>query len=169
MGQANPEIACRRVFEEDLTFYKAVIDTLKVPVFVVNQIGIFVYANKAATLVTGYDYADIVMMRFVDLFPAPNGDDPFELLLAGNFECRAKFKHKEELHIPVTIKAYNFSKNEKRKFYYQIILKDFFLEPDELGTLYTPLVTLATHIKKVNDELEQSIRQLSLSINPSTD
>lgn len=158
MNNNQLEMACKRIFDNDLQFYKSVVEELKIPVLVVNDIGIVIYGNRATCLLTGYKYAELPLLRFVDLVPMPNNADLFQILETRTLEYRAKLKHKEGALIPITIKAYNFTKHEKRKFHYQVILKNFYIAPDELSSLYKPLEQLATQIKKANNDLEKQLK-----------
>lgn len=151
------EITVNKIFDSDLSFYETALYQMKIPILIIDSNGNFLYGNRAALLITGYTEAELIQLRFSDLFAVETGDTFSLLKSQKTLECRTNFKHQENVTIPATVKIYGVMSYEKRKHYYQIILKDMYLDEKLLIDLKTPLETITQLIKNINDRLEGSL------------
>jgi len=155
----SEQVIVNKVFENDLSVYSDALQHMRFPILLMDKKGDFVYANRAALLLTGYTKEEFIKLSFGDLFNTDRPDDIISLLASNqSVECTVNFVHGENIQIPAEIKAYGIRSHEKRNFYYQILLKN--IHDVAALLLEKPLDSLTARIKEFNVELEQISQKL---------
>ncbi len=65
----NLELQNRRRTEEELKLRSMILDNAKIPIFLINSRGDFLFANEAASTVYGYDQEELLNMNLRQLLP----------------------------------------------------------------------------------------------------
>ena len=163
------EIAVKTVYDQDLSFYKEFIQTLKIPILLIDENGHIIYSNRAVQLLTGYTENELRSMIFDDLFASGDKDKKIfdKIKMINNIDGIIKVRHQESPEIAAKIKMYDFRPNNRRSHYYQVILRDFYYDQD-IDTLRKPLSLVTEQLKKMNDELEHQLEELKKDAGIST-
>jgi len=151
-----------KIFDVELDVYSELYN-LRLPFLLMDSKGNFKFANRAALLITGYSDAELKALSFNDLFSA-NVPDPLSVLNNNSgLDCTMKIVHQELVEIPVHLKAYGVRVNEKRNFYYQIILKDMYTVNEAHLTKHVD--SLLDTLEKFNKELKGICQQIKIHSN----
>jgi len=152
------EVTMSKVYSMDLDLYKDMMENLRIPILLMDKEGNIIFANKAALLVTGYSSAELIDKKFNNIFNADVNDvvNLVNKTVSKRIDCQVKFKHEEDsILIPAQLKVYDmYAQDDRRSYFYQLILTDIHLGQESIKKVLSPLESLLKQLKEQNDELE---------------